>query len=193
MVFAADPVMANQALSFCRYLLAGNQIAAMFPGMTAEDLRNDVLAKIGKRMCAGPGRFWCLFETAARFRRVDLFRRLQTRQKYLDLAAGHAEPENDSTPVDAYQTWASQVYADHRASEERVEEAARMMETMEVSDGMRPVLAAIVHEARTGVRISDKVLSSEIGIKQNTICRMRERLRVQAATHIGLSREGFVA
>jgi len=183
---AADPVMFAQIRGFCRYLLSRNSLAAIFPGLTEDDLCQDVLLAISENTCASSGQFWKLFEITARRKTIDLLRMSQTRQKHMDLYAGHEEQGETESPPDSHHAFASQSLLDENVQEERVEEAARLLEAMPVKPNMRPVLEAIVHEARTGERISDKELSGRTGTKQNTICRMRERLRAQAALHLGL-------
>ena len=188
MDFAEDPVMFAQIRGFCRYLLACNSVASIFPGFTEDDLSQDVLVAIAQNSCAGAGQFWKLFEVSARRKMIDLLRKSQTRKKHMDLQAGHELAADSEISMDSHHVFAAQAMADTVAQEERVEEAARMMESMPVESCMRPVLEAIVHETRTGERISDKELSVRTGTKQNAICRMREKLRVKVAAHLGLSR-----
>ena len=180
--------MFAQIRGFCRYLLACNSIASIFPGFTEDDLSHDVLVAISQNSCAGAGQFWKLFEVSARRKVIDLLRKSQTRKKHIDMQAGHELAADSEVPADSHHGFAAQAMADAAVQEERVEEAARMMESMPVESCMQPVLEAIVHEARTGERISDKELAGKTGSKQNTICRMRERLRVKVAARLGLSR-----
>jgi len=184
--FAADPVMADQIRGFCRYLLAGSPLAEVFPGLTAEDLCQDVLVSLADHSCAGAGQFWKLFEISARRLKIDLLRKSQTRQKHLDLLVGHQMEEELETPPDSHHAFAAQREAAEKSGNERVEEIALLLERMPIEERMRPVLEAIVHEARTGERISDKEISLRTGLKQNSICRMRARLRSQAAAYLAL-------
>jgi len=183
--FAADAAMFDQMRGHCRNLLAGSGLDEAFPGFTADDLCHDVVKSLANCSCEGAGRFWRLFQIAAQRQKINMFRKSKTRKKHMDLHAGHHMPEDTETSADSHHSCAAQIAASAKSEDERVEAIAAEVEKMPMKVEMRPVLDAVVHEMRTGERITDKELSLQTGMKQNTICRMRERVRERAISFIG--------
>lgn len=180
--YAQDPQVVDQLKKTCQQLLSHQGLSEHNPGYEPGDLLAETILRLRKSYCPALGAFINLFKKAARSRLIELYRSAGRRKRIIvSVEPLSFEDDELDWPVDFHSARDESIADQGRAW---CQEVVAKLSGLRVSGQHRGILAAILEEASTGLRVPDVEVARQLSLSPNRVCKIRSALRARLAAKL---------